>query len=55
MVWYGVGNGSRKRKRGGEGDGEDEEGGEDYHDCHAVLYLGFTLTILGRQWDPDTW
>jgi len=20
-----------------------------YHDRHAVLYLGFTLTVLGRQ------
>ena len=23
--------------------------GENYHDRHAVLYLGFTLTVLGRQ------
>jgi len=35
-------------KRGGwGGDGEDE--GENYHDRHAVLYLGFTLTIIGFQ------
>ena len=25
--------------------------GENYHDRHAVLYLGFTLTVLGRQAD----
>ena len=25
--------------------------GENYHDRHAVLYLGFTLTVLGRQWN----
>jgi len=23
--------------------------GENYHDRHAVLYLGFTLTVLGRH------
>ena len=23
--------------------------GENYHDRHAVLYLGFTLTVLGQQ------
>jgi len=27
-----------------------EKKGENYHDRHAVLYLGFTLTVLvGRQ------
>jgi len=23
--------------------------GDNYHDRHAVLYLGFTLTVLGRH------
>ena len=26
-----------------------KKGGENYHDRHAVLYLGFTLTVLGQQ------
>ena len=35
-------------KRGGNNaEGEDEEEGENYHDRHAVLYLGFTLTVPG--------
>jgi len=38
------------KKGGNNGEGEDEEGGENYHDRHAVLYLGFTLIVLvGRQ------
>ena len=33
------------KRSGWGGDGKDE--GENYHDRHAVLYLGFTLTIMG--------
>ena len=48
-LWYGFGNGSLN----GEGGAEvkvtvkTKKEGENYHDHHAVLYLGFTLTVLG--------
>jgi len=28
--------------------------GENYHDRHAVLYLGFTLTVLGQHGGDNT-